>query len=331
MSARERPEAVDRLRAMSRSPYGPEPPRRSLLVESIVRIARSGRGTGSRTPHLFGGDDREKVAWEYGQGQAFFDSLSPFSGIELLDGKEVLDAGCGWGGKAVWYARNSHLSSIAGFDLPGVYDPEVSRAFARDLGVRNCFFDTGVAERMPYPDGRFDLVLLEDVLEHVSDPGVVLGECARVLRPGGLAVVKFPSFRMMYAHHLDRALRLPALHYLLPMRTWAAGLNHLLLTSGGTLGYEPFDEVAPTPFHRAITRNLNGLHFSAFREIAGACPLETEVLEMVPFRGAVGKRSLKRSLYGILYRFGLLREFLSEFVLYIGRKRGLASGGGGGV
>jgi SAM-dependent methyltransferase len=173
---------------------------------------------------------------------------------------------------------------------------------------------------MPYADERFDVVLMEDVLEHVSDPGRALAECARVLRPGGLAVVKFPSFRMMYAHHLDRALCLPALHYLLPMKTWAAGLNHLLLASGGALSFEPFDEVAPTPFHRGVTRNLNGLDFAALQAIAGSLALETLTLDLVPYRSSRGGTSLKRSVYDALYRLGPLREFLSEFVLYVGRK-----------
>lgn len=49
------------------------------------------------------------------------------------------------------------------------------------------------ADAIPLPDASFDVVVLTQVLEHVLRPAVVLGEIARVLRPGGrlLATVPF--------------------------------------------------------------------------------------------------------------------------------------------
>ena len=44
-------------------------------------------------------------------------------------------------------------------------------------------------EELVVPDASFDLVLCTQVLEHVRDPAVALGEIARVLRPGGYAFV----------------------------------------------------------------------------------------------------------------------------------------------
>jgi ubiquinone/menaquinone biosynthesis C-methylase UbiE len=43
----------------------------------------------------------------------------------------------------------------------------------------------GVGETLPYPDGRFDTVTLIFTLCSVRDPGAVLSEAKRVLRPGG--------------------------------------------------------------------------------------------------------------------------------------------------
>jgi len=57
-----------------------------------------------------------------------------------------------------------------------------------------------VQQGLPYPDGRFDTVVCEQLLEHVHGPGAVVAEMARVLRPEGLLVVGVPIFRPLAAY-----------------------------------------------------------------------------------------------------------------------------------
>lgn len=45
---------------------------------------------------------------------------------------------------------------------------------------------------LPYPDNTFDLVVHSDTLEHVVNPAHALGECRRVLRPGGALCFTVP-------------------------------------------------------------------------------------------------------------------------------------------
>jgi SAM-dependent methyltransferase len=49
------------------------------------------------------------------------------------------------------------------------------------------------AERLPFPDARFDLVFSDNVLEHLDEPVPVFREVFRVLRPGGLFLAKTPN------------------------------------------------------------------------------------------------------------------------------------------
>jgi len=51
-----------------------------------------------------------------------------------------------------------------------------------------------VARPLPYRDAAFDVVVCEQVLEHVDDPRAALVEIARVLRAGGLLVFGVPTF-----------------------------------------------------------------------------------------------------------------------------------------
>ncbi len=46
--------------------------------------------------------------------------------------------------------------------------------------------------RLPFPDGIFDAVVCSEVLEHVPDNAGVVGEIARLLKPGGVAALTVP-------------------------------------------------------------------------------------------------------------------------------------------
>lgn len=68
-------------------------------------------------------------------------------------------------------------------------DPSVAmRKRARDRGIA---VKDGVAEELPYPDERFDAVLMTTTLCYLDNPEAAFREALRVLRPGGAFVVGF--------------------------------------------------------------------------------------------------------------------------------------------
>ncbi|AUX41139.1 SAM-dependent methyltransferase [Sorangium cellulosum] len=108
--------------------------------------------------------------------------------------REVLDVGCGVG----------HWGRVLGGVLPGEAritgvdrDPfwvakAAERAAARGEAER-FRYQVGVAEQLPFERDRFDLVTCQTVLIHAADPGVMLADMIRVVKPGGLVAVAEPN------------------------------------------------------------------------------------------------------------------------------------------
>ncbi|HZQ50171.1 MAG TPA: class I SAM-dependent methyltransferase [Candidatus Dormibacteraeota bacterium] len=83
--------------------------------------------------------------------------LEHWGGKELVRGKRVLDVGCGDGRFANGIAP--YPASVDGVDPdPGAI--AAARKNARSLGLDNARFKAGAAQRLPYQDSTFDVVLL---------------------------------------------------------------------------------------------------------------------------------------------------------------------------
>jgi SAM-dependent methyltransferase len=95
----------------------------------------------------------------------------------------VLENGCGVG---MYLKRLSADAALAvGLEIEL---PRAREAAAQKLVVLN-----GAGESLPFPDGKFDLVLSHEVLEHVADDRRCLEEIVRVLKPGGRLALFVPN------------------------------------------------------------------------------------------------------------------------------------------
>lgn len=94
--------------------------------------------------------------------------------------RSILDLGCGTG--AFGQYRPNSDTVVYGVDA----DPGAIR-HAMEFEEAVCIDLEGSA--LPYPDATFDGVLAKDIFEHVRDPGRLMAEAERVLKPNGVIVV----------------------------------------------------------------------------------------------------------------------------------------------
>ena len=150
--------------------------------------------------------------------------ISPTLGIPLqfpLNAR-ILDVGCGGGGYLLGMRRMGY-TNLYGQDID-----DTCRSRLEDAGIQ---FAQGALGQVDFPAGRFDLVRLEHVFEHLPDPMAVLLAIRHLLKPEGVLVMAVPNIgSLSYAlSGLDwHALELPRhLYHYTPQ-----ALRHLGRRSG---------------------------------------------------------------------------------------------------
>ena len=204
-----------------------------------------------------------------------------------LDGKQVLDLGCGMGGFAV-------AAELAGADVTAMdYNPAycaITAARGDQYALRMPVF-RAAGEALPLPSAQFDVVTAWDVIEHVQQPADMLAEIARVLRPGGVVLITA----------INRfAFRDP--HYHLPL------INYLPRPVA-----ELLIDVAGRSKRRAAFQDrqrLGEMHYytyAGFARLAGRYGLRTRDLdaERVERGELAPKRKRRRQVLQALDRLGL--------------------------
>jgi SAM-dependent methyltransferase len=194
---------------------------------------------------------------EWNRFEEFFRFFA-FPAQDELRGRTVLDLGSGFGGRSVGYALKCAAREVIGVEITG-RQVETSAAYAQLKGAANCRFLLGSQNEIPLPSSSIDVVVTYDVLEHVANPGVVLGEVHRVLRTGGLALVVFTPYYGPFTHHLAYITRLPGLHWFFSADTLITAVNEILSRPGGTR-FHPRRQPAPQWSHNRRRRCLPGLN-----------------------------------------------------------------------
>ena len=168
------------------------------------------------------------------------DKWKPSKAIQDIDGNWVLNpGGVGRGSRHVAslqvpeyarvisrYARGSLLDCGAGkVPFYGVYKDLVSEITCTDWGssrhdLQHIDKEVDLSRQLPFDESSMDTILLTDVLEHLSNPQMVLCECERILRSNGHVLIFVPFLYWLHEQPHDY------------FRYTEHALAHLIETSG---------------------------------------------------------------------------------------------------
>ena len=125
--------------------------------------------------------------WRFGQDRR----LALIQRYIPLEDRWILDVGCGIGTYVRKFRQFS--SHVFGIDVDGDRVAEASGTLPN--------LQVAESEHLPFPDASFDAVVLNEVIEHVTDDAGTIAECVRVLRPGGRVVIFAPNRLYLFETH----------------------------------------------------------------------------------------------------------------------------------
>jgi len=124
---------------------------------------------------------REKENLEIKYGREYYSLL------EQAQGNRVLDIGCGTGESLTFLAER--FNSVYGTEI----SEEALKAAA--LNNKSAHLELVDGVKLPFPENYFDLIVSNQVVEHIypHENRLFFAEIARVLQPGGRAILSTPN------------------------------------------------------------------------------------------------------------------------------------------
>ena len=129
-----------------------------------------------------------KIAGLKNKIKLYLEGLSNQGQIYAQRGMKVLDFGCGAGYSLV------EMSEI-GVDCYGIEADTNVKIIAKELGLK---LHVGTLEDSPFKNIKFDLIILNQVLEHVPDPIHLIDKFKSMLSENGIIVISVPNVDSIY-------------------------------------------------------------------------------------------------------------------------------------
>jgi SAM-dependent methyltransferase len=198
----------------------------------------------------------------------------------------LLEVGCSYGGFLAEARRD-------GWEVAGVELSETAACYARDkLNLR--VFTGSLHDQLQQLEAPYEVVALFHVIEHVPDPVQLLEQCRKLIRPGGLLVLKTPNVASLIARITKATWQ------------WVSPPAHLYLYSPKTLalllekaGYQPIT-------FRSAQGDANNNLFAIMSSVAKRSILWSSGQPKSQLRKSLPVRIVERTCESVYYPFGLL-------------------------
>jgi SAM-dependent methyltransferase len=228
-----------------------------------------------------------------------------------IEGRRVLDLGCGYGTTAIWVAQRGPRR-VLGVDINDVSLAQrlLDERYPHLRDVVE-FRQVGIdADRLE--GEQFDLILSKDTFEHVGDPEGYVHEMRRLLAPDGEIVIGFgPTWKSPYGGHLSFMTKLPWAHLIFP--------EHVVLAERKR--FRPDEDPAR---YEDVLGGLNRMTVERFAQVIEESGLEPRYLRYNASDGRLVQAMKVPS------RIPPLREYFTSNVYGVfGERRDAAAGAGG--
>jgi SAM-dependent methyltransferase len=250
---------------------------------------------------------------------------SYFGRIDLrrfLTDRDVLEFGSASGGMTRSIIETFEPRSTTGLDIDANTTESARRYFKKlELAAEFVRYE---GRELPFANGSFDTVYSFDVFNVVSDLDLSVGECFRVLRPGGHLLTAFQGFYHPKSHYLFLVTGTPCIHYFFSRETLSQAYEELLDERGEAAKWYRPEKRGLEPWQR--TFNNNGVTKAGFRHLARSSGFEIEHDYPLAL-GETGRTRLRMPVLGavvpfvrLLARAPIMEEALCHRIVMVLRK-----------
>jgi len=246
--------------------------------------------------------------FEYESASKVFDQFENVLGKSFWKGKDVCDFGCGAGGKSLWIKENG-AKKVVGLDIS---EKLIDQAKDYCKKEKNIEFYVQSITSTAFEDNSFDVVVANDLIEHVDNPKKMLEEAYRILKKGGIMCADFEPYYHFLGHHMWDALTVPWAHVFFSEKTRI--LVYKKLVSKFVDGQDRVDfRVSKDENGREYIGYLNHITLKQFEKILSKLSFLKKHFSIIPF---------SRFPFSLFSKIPFFREFFTKKVILVLEKKG---------